>query len=93
MHDETTRWDAYTLKFALEGSTVVNLEKLIANPGKKYRREFADEYVQDALRYVTLYDALPEEIRMLLLSILELHEKASDPDQGMNLPEVEEQQP
>lgn len=83
---DNPQWDANVLKHALETSPVANLEKLIAEPGRKYREEFAKDYAIDALKYLTYSDVLPEDIRVVILRVLELSKQASDPFLGMNLP-------
>lgn len=83
---DDTLWDSEVLKHALEASPVANLEKLIAEPGRKYREEFAKDYAIDALKYLTYSDVLPEDIRAVVVRVLELSKQASDPFLGMNLP-------
>ena len=79
------QWTHKQLKDLLEMGPIADLEKLIANPGRKYRPEFAHTYAITALRNVAESDVLPEDIRALVKRVLELHEKASDPFLGMNL--------
>ena len=69
----------------MEKGPIADLEKLIANPGRKYREQFAHSYAIDALRDIAESDVLPEDIRALVQRVLDLHEKASDPFLGMNL--------
>ncbi len=83
---ETTRWTHEDVKGILRLSTIADLEKLIAHPGKQYRQEFANAYTVNALRTLAESDVLPDDIRELVLRILELHEKASNPFLGMNIP-------
>lgn len=83
---DNPQWDADVLKHALEAGPVANLEKLIAEPGRKYREVFAKDYALDALRYFTYSDVLPAEIRAVVLRVLELSNQASDPFLGMTLP-------
>ena len=78
-------WTHKQLKGLLELGPIADLEKLIANPGRKYRPEFARTCAITALRNVAESEVLPEDIKVLVLRVLELHEKASDPFLGMNL--------
>lgn len=71
---------------------IADLEKLIANPGRKYREQYAHGYAIGALRNVAESDVLPEDIRVLVQRILDLHEKASDPFLGMDLPTKESEE-
>ncbi|MEO8955241.1 MAG: hypothetical protein ABI465_11810 [Ktedonobacteraceae bacterium] len=50
----------------------------------KYRQEFAKDYTIEALRTIAESDVLPDDIRSLVVRILELHEQATDPFLGMN---------
>lgn len=83
---EQRQWTHDELKGLLEVSSIKDLEKLIANPEHKYRQEFANTYAINALRDLTESDVLPEDIRSLVQRTLDLHEQASDPFLGMNLP-------
>ncbi len=80
------------LKGLLELASIANLEKLIADPGRKYRVEFARDYTIDALKYIADAEVLPDDIRVLVQRILALYETASDPFLGMNLSTTEGQQ-
>ena len=79
------QWSHDELKGILELGPIADLEKLIANPGRKYREQYAHTYAIDALRNIAESDVLPEDVRILVQRVLELHEKASDPFLGMNL--------
>ncbi len=85
LHDE--------LKGILELGPIADLEKLIANPGRKYREQYAHTYAIDALRNIAESDVLPEDIRVLVQRVLELHEKASNPFLGMDLSDQKQRQP
>ena len=87
-----TRWTHDELKGQLEKGSIADLEKLIANPGRKYREQFAHTYAIDALRNIAESDVLPEDIRVLVQRVLELHEKASDPFLGMDRADREQEQ-
>lgn len=73
------------VKVILERGVIADLEKLIATPERKYRPEFAHTYAINALKTLAESDVLPEDIRVLVQRVYELHEKASDPFLGMNL--------
>jgi hypothetical protein len=83
------RWTHDELKSILERGSIADLEKLIANPGRKYREQYAHTSAIDALRNIAASDVLPEDIRVLVQRVLDLHEKASDPFLGMDLPTKE----
>ena len=83
------QWTHEELKRLLELGPIADLEKLIANPGRKYREQYAHTYAIDALRNIAESDVLPEDIRVLVQRVLNLHEKASDPFLGMDLPTKE----
>ena len=86
------QWTHDELKGILEMGPIADLEKLIANPGRKYREQYAHTYAIGALRNVAESDVLPEDIRVLVQRILDLHEKASDPFLGMDLPTKESEE-
>ena len=86
------QWTYDELKGILEMGPIADLEKLIANPGRKYREQYAHGYAISALRNVAESDVLPEDIRVLVQRILDLHEKASDPFLGMDLPTKESEE-
>jgi hypothetical protein len=86
------QWTHDELKGILEMGPIDDLEKLIANPGRKYREQYAHRYAIGALRNVAESDVLPEDIRVLVQRILDLHEKASDPFLGMDLPTKESEE-
>ena len=86
MVEAAPRWTHEDVKGILRLSTIADLEKLIAHLGKQYRQEFANTYAINALRTLAESDVLPDDIRSMVTTILELHEKASDPFLGMNLP-------
>src|SRR6266705_990765 len=88
-----TRWTHDEVKGLLKKSSIADLEKLIANPGRKYREQFAHTYAIDALRNIAESDVLPEDIRVLVQRVLELHEKASNPFLGMDLSDQKQRQP
>jgi hypothetical protein len=82
-------WTHEELKVLLELRSIADLEKLIANPGRKYREQYAHTYAIDTLRTLAASDVLPEDIRVLVQRVYDLHEKASDPFLGMDLPTKE----
>ena len=82
----TPRWTHKQLKSVLERGPIADLEKLIADPGRKYRQESAHSYAIDALRTIAESDVLPEDVRGLAQRVLELHEKAIDPFLGTDIP-------
>lgn len=86
------QWTHDELKGILEMGPIADLEKLIANPGRKYREQYAHGYAIGALRNVAESDVLPEDIRVLVQRILDLHEKASDPFLGMDQPTKESEE-
>ncbi len=73
-------------------ASLANLEKLIADLGRKYRVEFARDYTINALKYIADAEVLPDDIRVLVQRIPALYETASDPFLGMNLSTTEEQE-
>ncbi len=85
MTEQQQRWTQAELKTILERGPIADLEKLIAEPGACTTR-VAHDYTISALRNLTQSDVLPDDIRALVVRILELHEKASSPFLGMNLP-------
>ncbi len=85
------RWTHEELKGLLEKGTLVDLERLIATPGRKYRPELARDSVITALRSIADSDVLPDDLRVLVQRILALYETASDPFLGMNLSTGSEQ--
>ncbi|HXL37079.1 MAG TPA: hypothetical protein VN954_07755 [Ktedonobacteraceae bacterium] len=87
------QWSHDELKGILELGPIADLEKLIANPGRKYREQYAHTYAIDALRNIAESDVLPEDIRVLVQRVLELHEKASNPFLGMDLSDQKQRQP
>jgi len=87
------QWSHDELKGILELGPIADLEKLIANPGRKYREQYAHTYAIDALRHIAESDVLPEDIRVLVQRVLELHEKASNPFLGMDLSDQKQRQP
>jgi len=87
------QWSHDELKGILELGPIADLEKLIANPGRKYREQYAHTFAIDALRNIAESDVLPEDIRVLVQRVLELHEKASNPFLGMDLSDQKQRQP
>jgi hypothetical protein len=85
------QWTHDELKGLLETGSIANLEKLISNPGRKYRQELARDYALDALRNIATSDVLPDDIRALVQRVLTLYETASDPFLGMNLSTTEQE--
>ena len=79
------RWTHEELKTILERGPIADLEKLIADPGRKYRQEFAHDYAISALKNIAESEVLPDDIRTLTLRVLDLHEKVTNPFLGMNL--------
>jgi hypothetical protein len=72
--------------------SIADLEKLLANPGRKYREQIAHTYAINALRNIAESDVLSEDIRVLVQRVLDLHEKASDPFLGMDLADQKQRQ-
>jgi hypothetical protein len=70
----------------LELGPIADLEKLIAHPDLQHQQEFTNGFPIDALRNVADSDVLPEDIRTMVKRVLELHETASEPFLGMNIP-------
>jgi hypothetical protein len=90
---EQPQWTRDEVKGLLERGTIADLEKLIANPGRKYREQYAHTYAINALRNIADSELLPDDVRALVQRVLELHEKASDPFLGMDLSEQKQRQP
>ena len=78
-------WMHEQLQILLEQNSIAGLEKLIADPGRKYRQAFANDYALSALKNIAESDVLPDDIRVLVQRVLVLYETASDPFLGMNL--------
>ena len=89
---DTPRWTHVELKGILELGPIADLEKLIADPSRKYRQQFAHTYAITALKNIVESDVLPDAVRNLAQRVLELHEIASDPFLGMNLSTEESEQ-
>src|SRR5579859_4791468 len=89
MAEQEHRWTQVELAGILEMSVIADLERLIADPGRKHRYEFANSYAINALQNLADAEILPDEIRVLVQRILALHKTASDPFFGMNLPRVD----
>jgi hypothetical protein len=85
MAEEQTRWTHDDVKTLLERGTIADLEKLIAHPGSQYRQEKANSYAVNALKLLAESDVLPDDIRILVQRIFELHETACNPFLGMNI--------
>ena len=90
---EQPQWTRNEVKGLLERGTIADLEKLIANPGRKYREQYAHTYAIDALRHIADSELLPDDIRSLVQQVLELYETASDPFLGMNLLDQKQRHP
>ena len=60
-HDETTS--------LLQHGTIANLEKLIADPKRKYRQELAATYTVQALKLLAESEVLPDDIRSFVVRI------------------------
>ena len=82
---EQPQWTRDEVRGLLERGPIADLENLIANPGRKYREQFAHTYAIDALRNIADSELLPDDVRALAQRVLELHEKASDPFLGMDI--------
>ena len=82
------RWTQVELAGILEMSVIADFERLIADPGRRHRSEFANSYAINALQNLADSEIFPDEIRALVQRILALHKTASDPFFGMNLPQV-----
>ena|SRR2546423_15403426 len=89
---EQRPWTPEELKVLLEKGSIADLEKLIAEPNRKYRAEFARDATLAAFRSVAESEVLPDDIRVLVQRILALYETASDPFLGVNLSTTEVQQ-
>ena len=89
---EQPQWTRDEVKGLLERGTIADLEKLIANPGRKYREQYAHTYAINALRNIADSELLPDDVRALVQRVLELHEKASDPFLGMDLSDQKQRQ-
>jgi hypothetical protein len=70
-----------------------DLERLIADPGRKHRAEFASSYAISALKSIADSEVLPDDIRVLVQRVLELYETASNPFLGVNLADQKQRQP
>ena len=81
------------VKGLLERGTIADLERLITNPDRKNRAEFASSYAISALKNIADSELLPDDIRSLVQQVLELYETASDPFLGMNLPDQKQRHP
>jgi hypothetical protein len=90
---EQTQWTRDDVKGLLERGTIADLERLIANPGRKHRAEFASSYAISALKSIADSEVLPDGIQILVQQILELYESARNPFLGMNLPDQKQRQP
>ena len=89
---EQPQWTRDEVKGLLERGTIADLEKLIANPGRKYREQYAHTYAIDALRNIADSELLPDDVRALVQRVLELYEKASDPFLGMDISDRKQEQ-
>ena len=85
-------WTHEELKVLLEMRSIADLEKLIANPGRKYREQYAHTYAIDALKTLADSEVLSDDIRALVQRVLELYEKASDPFLGMDISDRKQEQ-
>ena len=74
-------------KGLLERGTIADLERLISDPGRKHRAEFASSYAISAPKSIADAEVLPDDIRVLVQQVFELYETASNPFLGMNLPD------
>jgi hypothetical protein len=90
---EQPHWTRDEVKGLLERGTIADLEKLIADPGRKYREQYAHGYAIDALKILADSEVLPDDVRALVQQVLELHEKASDPFLGMDISDRNQGQP
>jgi hypothetical protein len=90
---EQPLWTRAEVKGLLELGPIADLEKLIANPGRRYREQYAHTYAINALRNIADSELLPDDIRALVQHVLELYEKASDPFLGMDLSDQKQRQP
>jgi len=88
MAEQEHRWTQVELAGILEMSVIGDLERLIADPGRRHRHEFANSYAINALQNLADAELLPDDIRVLVQRVLALHKTASDPFFGMNLPQV-----
>src|SRR6266566_3475107 len=93
MTEHQHRWTQVELAGILEMSVIADLERLIADPGRRHRHEFANSYAINALQNLADAELLPNDIRVLVQRVLALHKTASDPFFGMNLPDVNQEKP
>jgi hypothetical protein len=63
---EQPQWTRAEVKGLLELGPIAGLEKLIANPGRKYREQYAHTYVINALRNIADSELLPDDVRALV---------------------------
>jgi hypothetical protein len=89
---EQPQWTRDEVKGLLERGPIADLEKLIANPGRKYREQYAHTYAIEALKTIADSELLPDDVRALAQYVLELHEKASDPFLGMDISDRKQEQ-
>lgn len=82
---EQPQWTHEDLKTILERGSIADLERLIADPNRKYRPEIASRYAIDALKNIADSEVLSDDVRVLMQRVLALYETASDPFLGMNL--------
>jgi hypothetical protein len=90
---EQPQWTRDEVRGLLERGPIADLEKLIANPSRKYREQYAHTYAIDALRNIADSELLPDDVRALAQRVLELHEKASDPFLGMDISDQKQMPP
>ena len=88
----TPHWTREDLHILLERGSIADLERLLADPGRQYRAEFANSYAVSALEKIAGAEVLPDDLRVLLQRILALHEQATDPFFGMNLTATKERE-
>jgi hypothetical protein len=72
MAEQEHRWTQVELAGILEMSVIADLERLIADPGRKHRYEFANSYAINALQNLADAEILPDDIRALVERILAL---------------------
>jgi hypothetical protein len=89
---EQPQWTREEVRGLLERGPIADLEKLITNPGRKYREQFAHTYAIDALKTLADSEVLPDDIRALVQHVLDLHKKASDPFLGMDIADQKQRQ-
>ena len=85
-------WTSEDLKILFERGTIADLERLLADPARQYRAEFAHTYAIGALEKIADAEVLPDDLRVLVQRILALHKTATDPCFGLDIPRRKERE-